>query len=261
METPRPFRLGYNTNTWIPTPNLDEMLSAIAGAGWEGVEFINISTDWLGTPTRLRARLDRYGLEPACMFGHVGSLEDDADQILESQRRLMEYAAELGCSVYSFTGALRVPLRKPTDDEFKRLAHTSETLIDYATSLGLTVAYHAHPRTTCESEEEQDRLLTYTERLTICVDVSVAALMGEDAIAQLRKYRDRLGYVHMKDLGRGTFTVMGQGIGALDFGKIRKTLIDIGYQGWVMGELSPYADTDAVESCYANREYLRSVGY
>jgi hypothetical protein len=28
-----------------------------------------------------------------------------------------------------------------------------------------------------------------------------------------------------------------------------------------MGELSSYADTDAVESCYANRTYLRSLGY
>lgn len=54
---------------------------------------------------------------------------------------------------------------------------------------------------------------------------------------------------------------MGQGTVGLDFGRIRETLNEIGYRGWVMGELSGYADTDAVESCYSNQAYLRSVGY
>ena len=42
---------------------------------------------------------------------------------------------------------------------------------------------------------------------------------------------------------------------------LRETLEEIGYDGWVMGELSTYADTDATESCYVNRKYLASVGY
>lgn len=260
MSSTRSFHLGYSCITWGSTPNLDEVLGAIAGAGWEGVEFIGVSLDWLGTPRRLRTLLDQYGLPPACMFGSV-SLGGDADQALERQRRIIEYAAELGCPVYCFLGGGRVALRLPTEDEFKRLAEQAEILIDYATPFGLTVAYHAHPRCTVESEEEQDRLLAYTDRLRVCVDVSVAGLMGEDAIAQLRKYRDRLGYVHMKDWARGKFCLMGQGTVGLDFGRIRETLDEIGYRGWVMGELSSYADTDAVESCYANRAYLRSVGY
>ncbi len=54
---------------------------------------------------------------------------------------------------------------------------------------------------------------------------------------------------------------MGRGTVGLDFGRIREALNEIGYQGWVVGELSSYADTDAEESCRANREYLRSVSY
>ncbi len=260
MKTGRPFSLGYTSLTWGQTPNLDQALGAIAGAGWEGVEFISVSLDWLGTPRRVRALLDRYGLSPVCMFGAV-SLGADAAEALERQRRLIEYGAELGCSVYCFLGGQRVPLRLPTEDEFKRLAEQAEALIDYATPFGLLVAYHAHPRCTVESEEEQDRLLSYTSRLKVCVDVSVAALMGEDAVAQLCKYRDRLVYIHMKDWAKGKFCVMGKGTVGLDFGRIMQTLRDIGYRGWVMSELSSYADTEAVESCYYNRQYLRSLGY
>jgi sugar phosphate isomerase/epimerase len=60
------------------------MLAAIAGAGWEGVEFIGVSSDWLGTPRRLRALLDRYELPPVCMVGTV-SLGSDALVVLERQ--------------------------------------------------------------------------------------------------------------------------------------------------------------------------------
>ena len=127
--------------------------------------------------------------------------------------------------------------------------------------MGLTVAHHSHPQAIVESEGEQDRLLAYAERLQVCVDVSVATVMGEDPVAQLRKYRSRLGYVHMKDVGRGKFCVMGQGTGAIDFGRIRETLDEIGYGGWVTGELSMNADSGGAEACYANRRYLRSVGY
>ena len=260
MSEGRSFRLGYSTITWGPTPDLDRVLGTIAGAGWEGVEFISVTPDWLGTPKRVRTLLDKHSLPPVCMFGSV-SLGDDAEHALERQRRTIEYATELGCPNYCFLGSSRTPLRLPSDDEFKRLAEQSEILIDYAEPFDLNVTYHAHPRCTVESEEEQDKLLSYTERLKICMDVSVSAFMQEDAVAQILKYRDRIGYVHMKDWTKGKFCVMGRGTVGLDFGRIREALNEIGYEGWVMGEMSSYADTDAEESCRENREFLRSVGY
>ena len=260
MSAGRSFHLGYSTITWGPTPDLDKVFGTIADAGWEGVEFISVSMDWLGTPRRLRGLLDQHGLPPVCLFGNV-SLAPDAEQVLARQRRIIEYAAELDCPNYCFLGGNRVALRQPNDDEFKRLAEQAEILIDYAEPLGVKVTYHAHPRCTVESEEEQDKLLAYAERLQICMDVSVAAFMQEDAVAQIFKYRERIGYMHMKDWTQGKFCVMGQGTVGLDFAAIRAALEEIGYQGWVMGELSSYADTDADESCRANREFLRSVGY
>jgi inosose dehydratase len=255
----RPFKLGYSIISWGGTPDLDEALGAISGAGWEGAEFTGTSLEWLGTPRHLKSVFDRYDLPLVCIFGSV-TLDNDRAH-LERMRRRIEFAGEMGCEVFCLLGASRVHQRLPTDDEFKQLAEQAETFIDHAEPYGLKVAYHAHPRCTVESEEEQDQLLSHTDRLQVCIDVSVAGLMGEDACAQLRKYKDRLAYVHMKDWGRGKFCVMGQGTVGLDFGAVRGTLVDIGYDGWVMGELSTYADTHAVEGCYANRRYLESVGY
>lgn len=260
MSGVRSFSLGYSCISWGVTPDLDEVLGTIADAGWEGVEFISISLDWLGTPRRLRSLLDRHHLAPVCVFGSVELGDGEATQ-LEKQRRLIEYAAELGAPIYTFLGGKRVHRRFPTEDEFRRLGDLGEELVEHAAQFGLTVAYHAHPLCTVESEEEQDQMLEYAPRLKVCVDVSVAALMGEDAVGQIRKYRDRIAYVHMKDWARGKFVPMGRGTVGLDFGRVRETLNEIGYRGWVMGELSTYADYDAAEACRDNMAYLRSVGY
>ena len=67
--------------------------------------------------------------------------------------------------------------------------------------------------------------------------------------------------MHLKDVDYGKFCVMGQGIGLIDFMEVKNTLIDIGYDGWVVGELGSGADTGAVQSCIKNREYLRCLGY
>lgn len=255
-----PFRLGYTSSCWGYNPDLDKLLGTMKSAGWEGVEFNHISPGWLGTPTRMREMFKRHDLVPVAMLDAI-SIADDAEVSLETLRRSIEYSAELGCTVFCLVGATRVAHRLPTDDDFRKLADQAEALIDTAQPLGVTVAYHAHPLCTAESEEEQDRLLALTERLQVCVDVSVAAFMQEDPLAQLRKYRDRLAYVHMKDWTKGKFCVMGDGTIGLDFGAVLGTLTELDYTGWVMTELSSYSDYEAEEGCRRNRAYLRSLGY
>lgn len=258
-----PFRLGYTSLTWGPKPAIEPMLAAIAEHGWEGVEFIGQSLDWLGTPRRLRALVDRYGLVPVAMFGSVG-IEPGREgwESVEQQKRLIEYAAELGCSVYPFLGGKRVYRRLPTDDEFKLLAERASELAEYAEQHGLVAAYHAHPLMTVETEEEQDRFLAFASpKVKLCLDFSIALVMREDPVAQVHKYRDRLAYVHIKDWARGKFCELGKGTLGLDVAACLGALKEVGYSGWMMTELSLYGDANEVEACRWNRQYLRQLGY
>ena len=255
------FRLGYNTNSWGATPDLEEMFGNIAKAGWEGVELISLSLDWLGTPNHLSKTLKKNGLVVSSMFGRVDEIGSDEWKMIEREKRRIEYGSELGSKVYAFTGPKRPLNRKPTEDEFKKFAGQVEILIDHASNFGQTLAFHAHPASLAETEKEQDVLFSYVSELQICLDVSISALMGEDPVSQLKKYASRLAYVHLKDVDYGKFCVMGQGIGLIDFMEVKNTLIDIGYDGWVVGELGSGADTGAVQSCIKNREYLRYLGY
>ena len=261
MNIPHCFKLGYNTNSWGKTPDLDEMFNDIANAGWKGVELISLSLDWLGTPNNLANKLKNNGLVLSSMFGRVDDMSSDSNNMLEREKRRIEYGAELGADVYAFTGPQRPLNRKPSQDEFKRFADHVQILIEYALLCGQVLAFHAHPASLVETEQEQDILFSCVPQLQICLDVSISALMGEDPIFQLKKYSDRLAYVHLKDVDYGKFCIMGRGRGLIDFAQVKNSLIDIGYDGWVVGELGSGADTGAVESCNENMKYLKSLEY
>ena len=102
-----------------------------------------------------------------------------------------------------------------------------------------------------------------------------------DPAAWLREFAHRLDYVHFKDVdaarhrevlsgvpvpffeacARGVMCPIGQG--ALDYGRIRATLEDIGYQGYITVEQERdprHADTSLRDVCLS-REHLRSIGF
>ena len=107
---------------------------------------------------------------------------------------------------------------------------------------------------------EIDRLLDQTSALQLCLDASHIALVGEDPIAHLRKYRARTSYIHLKDWARGTFVELGQGTINIDFPAILCELEDQGFAGWVVIEQSR-SDISPLHSAQVNAEYVKGLGY
>ncbi|MCA9858388.1 MAG: TIM barrel protein, partial [Thermomicrobiales bacterium] len=122
------------------------------------------------------------------------------------------------------------------------------------------VAYHPHVACTIETEDEIDRLMDQTTALTLCLDASHIALVDEEPIAHIRKYRERTSYIHLKDWARGKFVEMGQGTVGIDFAAIFQELIDHRFGGWVVVEQSR-SDVSPLTSAQANAEFVRSLGY
>lgn len=259
----RAYKLGYNTLTWHDSdPDLERLFATIKEAGWEGVELMNNDANWSGPPSRVRAMLERVGLPAMAMLGVVQIDHGRRARVIEEQKRIIDFGAELGCVVYVFIGGDRIERRLPLDDEFKRLADVASELIDHAEPRGMSVSHHSHPRCTCERETEQDRLLELADaRLRVCVDVGISAFMDEDPVAQIHKYGDRVGYAHLKDWAHGKYCVLGEGTRGIDWPAVMGAFEAVGFDGWVTTELSAYADTAGDESCFANRAYLRSIGY
>jgi inosose dehydratase len=103
---------------------------------------------------------------------------------------------------------------------------------------------------------------------------------GFDPVAFIKCHRDRLAYVHFKDIdpavkadvvakrtdfykacGQGIFCNLGKGM--TDFKAVRNLLHETGFDGWctVEQDCDPAGPTRPVDDARANRDYLRSIEF
>ena len=230
----------------------------IADAGWRAVELFCHPLDWLGPHPRTKEQLREAGLAAATSFGTVALPTDERQ--LETLKRQVEYSALLGAEAFGLVGGARLRQHKPTLTEYADLARFCERLADHGAALGLAVGYHPHTACTVENETEIEHLLDQTKTLALCLDASHIALVGEDPVAHLRKYRSRTSYVHLKDWARGAFTEMGHGTIGIDFAAVLRELEEQRFPGWVVVEQSR-SEVSPADSARTNARFLRSIGY
>lgn len=152
-----------------------------------------------------------------------------------------------------------------------------------AEEYGLTVGIHAHAAGFMDFEPELERLLdeVSADHLNICFDTGHHSYAGYDPVAFMRRYMDRISYMHFKDINptvkadcvaksTGFYDACGQGIfcnlgdGDVDFATVRQLLLDAGFTGWctVEQDCDPtLPGTDPLRDARINRDYLASIGF
>lgn len=80
---------------------------------------------------------------------------------------------------------------------FAQGVETARKLIE--DELGLKASFHPHIGTPVQFEAEIDRLLADTA-IDLCFDTGHHAFWGQDALAYFAKVRDRVAYVHLKNV-------------------------------------------------------------
>jgi inosose dehydratase len=145
---------------------------------------------------------------------------------------------------------------------------------------GLRTVFHHHAATFVETPAEVDKFLTLTDAdvLGLCYDTGHFAFGGGNAVEGLKKYADRIWYVHFKDIepavlaqadaqgwtytgmvGQGVFCELGQG--SIDFSQVIDTLNDLGYDRWIVVEQDVFPGMGSPkDSAQRNRDYLIEIG-
>ncbi len=147
---------------------------------------------------------------------------------------------------------------------------------------GLTTSIHPHAGGFVDYPAETERLLGEVDDsiLGLCLDTGHFTYAGGDPVAFMSTHRDRLRYVHFKDIDpavkadvianrTGFYQACGQGIfchlgkGEVDFAAVKQLLVDIGYEGWctVEQDCDPEGDTSPLDDAIVNREFLVSMGF
>lgn len=147
---------------------------------------------------------------------------------------------------------------------------------------GVRATIHPHAGGYIEFEDEIARLADDIpqEVAGLCLDTGHTWYAGMDPVETLRKYADRLDYIHFKDIDKAVFErVMGEhirffeacgqgvmcpiGNGCIDYSAIRTLLDELGYEGFITveQERDPRNAGGSLADVKLSRDYLKSAGF
>ena len=176
------------------------------------------------------------------------------------------------------------PDRSPrlSPDDWKMFMGHVRAVCERANSWGVRPVIHPHAGGYIEFSDEIVAMLDAIpyETAGLCLDTGHLYYSGMDPVTWLKEYKDRLDYVHFKDVndkvyhevlnehirffdGCGKGSMCPIGTGSLDYPAIKRALEDIGYAGYITIEQERdqrNSDT-SLRDVKASVDYLKSVGY
>lgn len=264
-------KLGYQTNTWggvvghpagvtsvkdlyyLAYGSTLQAVADIAEAGYEGIELFDGNLmQYEDRPHEFEQLLARHnqklvGVYTGANFIYPDILEDEMYKIEKVAKLAAAFGAEhlvLGGGAIRASGIL--------DSDYKALADSLDRAASIAAKYSLRPSYHPHLGTIVEKPEQLDRIMELTS-IGLCPDTAHIEAGGGDPVATIRKYADRIPYVHFKDYGSGAFLPLGEG--KQNFREMVAILRERQYDGWITVELDSYSDP--LQGAKLSKAYLR----
>ena len=245
--------------------------------GFDGVEFeVGPKVPDEGTPLfdaqerkHLKDRASQSGVAVSCIcigaFWKYSPAESDKalrDMGLQLLKNTIEACSDLG------TQCILTPLNnsgEEADVAVERWLGFLEEAKPVAEEHQVTIALEPCTRPGMGTDQEVIAMIDKmgSEYIRAYLDVANIRVAGVDSVEAVKSLGlQNLTHIHRKDLKENPpgserpFSVVGLGQGMLDFEGICKTIVDVGYDGWLT--LETPADGDAKGSAKKNLDILRS---
>lgn len=265
----------------------EQIVSEMALAGFTGCE---IGNKFPKDAEVLKKALDLRNMTIASRWYSSFILDRDFSEEEKDFKANLEFLKKVGASRInvseqsgSIQGKTDVPIltgnhkRVMNEEEWKRMNEGLNKLGKIAKDSGFKLCFHHHMGTVIQTLEETEKMLANTnpEYVYLCFDTGHFTFAGEDPLPVLKKYVNRVGHVHLKDMRlkvvdevrnnnysflkavrSGAFTVPGSG--DIDFKPILKVLDDANYEGWLLieAEQDP-AKANPLEYAKIGRKYIK----
>lgn len=228
-------------------------LKSITDAGFRSIEVLEGNLTKYGNDIQvLKDMLAKYNAEMMSICSGANFIYKDA---LEDEMCHMETVASLGEQVgVSYVcfcgGAIRG--KGIQDGDYALLAEGLKEAEKIFAAHGIEASYHPHLGSMAEKPEQVDRLFE-TSDIRICPDIAHLAAGGGDPLEIVKKYYDRISFMHLKDLDENGFAPLGTG--KVDVAGVIQFLKEKGYEGDYLVECDGYAG-DPAEACRISYNYL-----
>jgi inosose dehydratase len=267
-------KVGYMTNAWgdvvghcagvgsvkdlyyLSTKPDEEAVKVIAETGFEYIEIFD--GNLMEYAEDKKTFTDMMKKSNVKLFAVYTAANFIFDEILEEEffklEKVVKLAKELGAKhIVVGGGAIRSDGVK--EEDYSKLAVALDKFDDMAKENGLVASYHPHLGTCVQAPDQLDKLMALT-KIALCPDCAHVNAGGGDAVEVVRKYKDRIKYLHLKDYKDSAFLPLG--LGEIDFKEILSILssnvIPVDYTVEVDGY--PGDSKEAAKVCY---DYLKNI--
>jgi len=218
--------------------------------GYDYVENFAFIADFFEDPKELVEMQKRNGVELVNLYGHF-MFDEEAE--IEKCKKQIKFLADVGGKFYNCQNSGfgdDGPPERPSD--FKMLdamCRISNTLGEYAKSLGVKLCFHPHYNTCVFSQSDIDYFAANTnpDYVYFCVDTAHTTLAGVDPCDLVKQLGKRVAFVHLKDVdmyalskAEGTAKMASfraLGLGTVNFPAFKAALEEIGYDDVMCVEL------------------------
>ncbi len=264
-------QFGCQTFTWEMlgarwTGGPDDLVSAIADGGYKGIEITGTMIgSYAGRVADFARRLDGAGLALVSFAIGSDSGFTEKPQIgadLEAARRWVDFAGHFPGALVSM-GSATLMSEGARGDKFGVAAEVYNRAAEIGRQAGVSVAVHpsSHHNTLLFSRADYDRIFALLDPQVGWVPDTGHILRGGQSIdATLAAHRDRIRYVHLKDVdARGIWAMLGQGVCDIQavIAAVRQAPQ---FNGWiVVEEESETAASDPAAAVRTNLETLHRL--
>jgi inosose dehydratase len=261
-------RVGYAAITWGGDD--ERAIDEIAEVGYKGIQLRNSAVDrWSASPAALRDLLAQKHLTLAVLSS--GNLRIDPaleQQELATHVAHAKFVRDVGGSLLQVIDE-RPKGRAIVAADYVRLGTLMTELGKRTADIGVPLVYHHHMNSLGEKPHEIDAVLDAADprHVGVLFDIAHYQQGGGDPVAAIRRYRDRIRVVHLKDV-RNVDAAPGYQWVELGRGRVGvkacvAALKEIGFTGWAIIELDkvPDAGGSPKGSAILNKEYAeRQLG-
>jgi inosose dehydratase len=264
-------QLGYAAITWGGDD--ERAIADIAALGFPGIQLrASILTRYAQRPAELRELLARKRLTFVALSSGNVSIDPAAEaRVIEEHVDHARFLRDAGGSYLQLIDE-RPKGREREAADYQRLGRLLTEIGKRVADLGVQVGYHPHIGSIGETPNEIDRVLEASDPASVrlLLDVAHYQVGGGDPVAAIRRYRDRLLFLHIKDVrsaapGAGmspsSFEFVELGRGSVDLRGVFAALRDVRFRGWAVVELDSVPDHARTprEAGAISKRYLEDV--
>ena len=247
-------QFGYHAITWGGKDL--QAIEEIAAGGFKGIQLrSNLIPEYGDKPQAIKDILAKHKLTfVALSSGNV--LIDPAreKETIDQHVKHATFVKNAGGMFLQVTDE-RPKGREVTKDDWNRMGKLLTEIGKRTSDLGVKLGYHNHMGNLGEKPEEVDAVLAAADPKAVTFELDIAHYTqgGGDPVAAVKKYADRLGFLHFKDVvatptDKRPYKFVELGQGTVNITGVADALKNVGFRGWAIVELDGVPDPSKTPS-------------